>query len=97
MFRNDSLRLGIVLGFLAPVVGLLIYYYVQFGAFTFKEFLHVVFSQRSLLTAIISICLVANAIIFTLYINTRKDRTAKGIFIATCIYAVISLLIKFSI
>jgi formate/nitrite transporter FocA (FNT family) len=47
--------------------------------------------QKSLLSGIISIALIANAILFTLYINEHKDKTAKGIFIATCIYALITL------
>ncbi len=94
MFRKDSLRLGIVLGFLAPVVGMLTYYFIQFRLFTLKEFFQLMFTQKSLLTGIISISLIANAIVFTIYINNRNDRTARGVFIATCIYAIASLLIK---
>jgi hypothetical protein len=91
MLRKDSLRLGLVLGFVAPILGLLIYYFVRFSMFSFGEFLQVMFSQKTLLTGIVSISLIANAVVFTIYINTRKDRTARGIFIATCIYAVASL------
>src|SRR4051812_35785554 len=94
MFRKDSLRLGIILGFLAPVLGLVIYYFLQFRMYTVDEFLYVILSNKSLLTGIISICLVANAIVFTLFINKRSDRTARGVFIATCIYAIIALIIK---
>jgi formate/nitrite transporter FocA (FNT family) len=47
--------------------------------------------QKSLLSGIISIALIANAIVFTVYINKQKDKTAKGVFIATCVYALISL------
>jgi uncharacterized membrane protein HdeD (DUF308 family) len=94
MLRKDNLRLGIVLGFLAPILSLVIYYFVQFSMFTVAEFLQVLVIQKSLLTALISISLVANAILFTIYINTHRDQTARGIFIATCIYAIVSLLIK---
>jgi hypothetical protein len=92
--KKDSLRLGIVLGFLAPIAGMFIYYLVQFRMFTLREFFEVLFTQKALLTGIISISLIANAIVFTYYINTRKDRTARGIFIATCIYAISALLYK---
>jgi len=34
-------------------------------------------------------------VIFTLYINTRRDQTAKGIFGITVIFAIASLLFKF--
>lgn len=94
MLKKDSLRLGIVLGFLAPILGMFIYYLVQFRMFTIREFLATMFQYKTLLTGIVSISLIANAIVFTYYINTRKDRTARGIFIATCIYAVSALLYK---
>lgn len=94
MLKRDSLRLGIVLGFLAPIAGMFVYYLIQFRMFTLKEFFSVMFAQKALLTGIVSISLIANAVVFTYYINTRKDRTAKGIFVATCIYAISALLYK---
>ena len=94
MLKRDSLPMGLVLGFLAPVVGMFIYYFVQFRMFTLKEFFSVMFAQKALLTGIVSISLIANAVVFTYYINTQKDKTAKGIFAATCIYAIIALLYK---
>lgn len=92
--KKDSLRLGIILGFLAPFVGMFVYYLVQFRMFTLREFFHVMFTQKALLTGIISISLIANAVVFTYYINTRRDRTARGLFIATCIYAISALIFK---
>ena len=92
--RNDNLRMGIILGFLAPILGLFIYYFIQFRLFTLEEFFYVLFRQKSLMTAMISISLIANAIIFTVYINTHRDKTARGVFIATCIYAIIALVFK---
>ena len=94
MLKRDSLPLGLVLGFLAPVAGMFIYYFVQFRMFTLKEFFSVMFAQKALLTGIVSISLIANAVVFTYYINTQKDKTAKGIFAATCMYAIIALLYK---
>jgi hypothetical protein len=92
MLTKDSMRLGIILGFLAPILGMFIYYFIQFRMFTLREFFSVMLEQKTLLSGIVSISLIANAVVFTLYINTRKDRTARGIFIATCIYAIIALL-----
>ena len=94
ILRKDDLRLGLVLGFLAPILALFIYYFIQFRLFTLEEFFFYLFRQKSLMTAMISISLVANAVIFTLYINTHRDKTARGVFIATCVYAIITLLIK---
>lgn len=47
-----------------------------------------------MLTGIISLSLITNAVVFTIYINRQKDHTARGIFIATCIYALAALSFK---
>ena len=94
MFKKDHLRLGLILGFLAPVLGFFVYYLVKFRLFSFEEFLQLIRKNPSMLTGIISLSLIANAIVLTLYINLQKDQTAKGVFIATCIYALVALSFK---
>lgn len=96
MLKKDNLRLGIMLGLLAPVAGLIIYYLVAFlpRHVAFTDFLRYLRLYKSLLTAVSSISLVANAVLFTIYINSRRDQTAKGVFIATLIYGIAVLLIK---
>jgi hypothetical protein len=91
MFKKDNFPFGLVLGFLAPILGMTFYYLLRFRIFTVGEFLKVLWMQRSLISGLVSFALVANAIVFTIYINKHKDKTAKGIFIATCIYAVVAL------
>ncbi|HOA38097.1 MAG TPA: hypothetical protein PLQ65_11020 [Flavihumibacter sp.] len=96
MFKRDNLRFGMLLGFLAPVVGLFVYYLLAFMPRNvgFTEFIGYMRTYKSLLTAVSSLSLVANAILFTVYINTRRDKMAKGVFIATLIYGVAVLLLK---
>ena len=94
MLKKDDLRLGLVLGFLAPVLGFAAYYLLRFRLFTINEFFQVLMMQKSLLSGIVSMALIANAVVFTLYINQHKDKTAKGVFIATCVYAIIALALK---
>ncbi|HPZ89629.1 MAG TPA: hypothetical protein PLQ32_16060, partial [Flavihumibacter sp.] len=95
MFKRDNLRFGMLLGFLAPVVGLFVYYLLAFMPRNvgFTEFIGYMRTYKSLLTAVSSLSLVANAILFTVYINTRRDKMAKGVFIATLIYGVAVLLL----
>ena len=91
---RDKLTFGLILGFLAPFIGFAVYYLMRFRLFSVKEFFQVLMMQKSLLSGIVSIALLANAILFTIYINKHKDHTAKGIFIATCIYAMVALGLK---
>lgn len=92
---KDDIRLGIVLGLLAPFLGMLVFYVWKFyPTYTLADFFTILMIQRSLITAMVSFSLLANAILFTIYINTRRDRTAKGIFIITCIYAIAAIVYK---
>ena len=95
MFKKDNLRFGMLLGFIAPLLSLIIYYFVKFRAYSFLDFLEFVGSNKNQITAISVPCLVLNIALFTFYINTRRDKTAKGIFAITLIYAIASLLLKF--
>ncbi len=94
MFKRDNLKMGLVLGFISPVAGMAIYYLMRYKYFSVKDFFRVLMMQKSLMSGVVSVALVANAIIFTIYINKYKDNTAKGIFIATCIYALFALGLK---
>lgn len=94
MLKKDTIPFGLLLGFLSPVLGLVTYYLLRFRLFTVRDFLRVIMMQKSLLSGIVSFCLVANAVVFTIYINKHKDNTAKGIFVATCLYALVALGLK---
>jgi hypothetical protein len=96
IFKKDDLRLGIVLGLIAPIVGLLIFKWKKFGIFSYKEFFQFLYVEPGFrtLSAALSLSLLANALVFTLYINATKDKTAKGVFVSTALYGFIILLIK---
>jgi hypothetical protein len=67
---------------------------MKFSSFTFEEFMNTFFRERSLITFFGVWCLVGNIALFTLYINTRKDQTAKGIFAVTLLYGIGVLVLK---
>ena len=93
--KKDNLFLGLALGILAPFLGLLGFYLVKFSAGSFIYFLQALASNKTLFSSIISVSLIMNAVVFTIYINTQKDKTARGVFAATCVYAIICIIIKF--
>ncbi|MBL7698909.1 MAG: hypothetical protein JNK79_12150 [Chitinophagaceae bacterium] len=96
MLKKDDIRLGLVLGFLAPIISLGIYYLVKFyPLFTLSDFFNFISQNKNQITAISVPCLVLNIALFTLYINSRRDKTAKGIFTITLIYAITALLLKY--
>ena len=96
IFKKDNLRLGMVLGLIAPIISLVIYYFVKFyPLYSVRDFFEFIRTNKSQITAISVPCLVLNIVLFTVYINSHRDQTAKGVFAATLIYAIIALLFKF--
>ena len=95
IFKKDNFIFGLALGFIAPMIGFLIYKLVKFKGLTLTEMLQWMKLNPKLITVSISVSLMANAILFTIYVNGYRDKTAKGIFIMTMIYALIALAFKF--
>jgi len=96
IFKKDNLRLGMILGLVAPMLSLVVYYFVKFyPLYTVRDFLSFIQSNKTQITAISVPCLLLNIVLFTVYINSHRDKTAKGVFAATLIYAIVALLFKF--
>ncbi len=92
--KKDSFLLGIILGILAPAIGIFAFYYWKAYPNRFVDFINVVKQSNSLITALMSFALLANAIVFTIFINKKLDKTAKGIFLVTIIYALPVIIYK---
>ena len=95
IFKKDNFWLGTLLGLVGPIVGFTIFKLLKYRMFSLKEMYQWMTFNHNLITAWISVSLFANALLFTLYVNARIDKTAKGIFLVTVIYAIAALLIKF--
>ena len=96
IFKKDNFIFGTILGFIGPMIGILIFKFYKFQPFTFKEtfqFMYLEPGHRTFSVAL-SLALLINAVLFTFYINARKDKTAKGIFALTCVYGLLILCIK---
>jgi hypothetical protein len=91
---KDSLQLGLILGFIAPLFVFLFVYFFKFSGYTLDAFVRVFFNEKKIITFWGVWCLVGNIALFTYYINTSKDQTAKGIFAVTVVYGIGILLLK---
>ncbi|HUC79504.1 MAG TPA: hypothetical protein VMR70_01260 [Flavisolibacter sp.] len=86
--------MGLILGLVLPLVIFLIIYLVRFGDTPLGDFVGTFMAQKSLITFFGVWCLVANIALFTYYVNTQKDRTAKGVFAMTLLYGIGILVAK---
>ena len=95
IFKKDNFIFGLALGLIAPVIGFMIYKFINLKGSTLTEMFQWMKLNPNLISVFISVSLLANAFLFTIYVNGHRDKTAKGIFIVTVIYAVIALIFKF--
>lgn len=93
-FKKDNLKLGLVLGLIGPILGLVVIYFARFSSTTFSDFLDEFFSNNQLITSIGTLALLANAVLFAIYVNANKYKTFKGIFLITLVYGMAILVLK---
>ena len=96
IFKKDNFYFGLIMGLIAPLLGLLLFKFVKFKVFSLKEVIQFMLVEPGFrtLSVALSLSLLLNAALFTLYINTGRDNTAKGIFVTTLVYGAFILLIK---
>ena len=96
ILKKDNFIFGFIMGMLAPFAGFAIFKYKKLGPLSYIEALQYLIAEpgHRLLTVAISLSLLANAVLFTIYINAHIDKTAKGIFVATLIYGLTALSLK---
>jgi hypothetical protein len=95
MFKKDDFKFGLLIGFLAPLLSLVAYYFIKFSAFSVWDVLRFLGQNKSQITALSVPCLLLNIGLFTFYVNTNRDKTAKGLFAVTLFFALGTLVVKF--
>lgn len=94
MKLKDSILLGIPAGLIGPVIGVIIFYYVNFSTSNFSSFFRMA-SQQNLLSPLLSLCAVINLAVFFIFIKLNHLHTARGIILSTFLYGLVIVGLKF--
>ena len=94
ILKKDSLKLGMVLGLIGAIIGFIILKFIKAPSSSFPDFIDMCMHDNKFLTFVGTMSLLLNVVLFTLYVNTHRDNTAKGIFIVTLIFGILILLLK---
>lgn len=94
MEKFDKFIAGFVSGLMGPFFGLLVYWKLNFSLMTFEGFWSNV-SGSSSLSALISICLIANLLFFYLFLNRDMMKATRGVIGATLVYGLVMIYLKF--
>ena len=92
--KNDSVFIGLPLGIIAPMIAFYLYYYFNYKGLTYSEFVHNM-DVGGIYAPVLSICVLVNLGVFFGFIWADKDRSAKGVLLATFLYAGLVCYIKF--
>lgn len=94
--RYNNIRLGAVLGMLAPLLASAVIYIVAFRGMPLGEYLELlVFRKR--LSSIVSLSVLPNLMLFFIFIWLNYLYSAKGVLASTFVFAFIVVLTKFLI
>jgi hypothetical protein len=94
--KFDHLILGLLVGLISPTIGIFIFFLSKFSESNFSEFITVSI-QEKMLSPLLSLCAVINLAAFYSFIQFDKLQTGKGIILATFIYGLAIVLLKFGI
>lgn len=94
ILKKDKFLLGFILGLIGPIVGFTVIYFVKYSYISFGEFIDFFMNDKQVITSVGTLALLANAIIFAIYVHFNKYNTFKGIFLATVIYGIGILVLK---
>jgi len=93
--RINQPIVGLILGLVMPLVGLIAAYFILGQGQGFSTFLGQMRGRPSEASKVISLSVLANLIPFLYFSRRRLDQTVKGIVIATILYFVAVIYIKF--
>ena len=92
--RYNNIRVGLVMGLLAPMLGFVIVYLVAFRGMSFNEYLELL-TYRNKLSSVISLSVIPNLLLFFIFIWLNYLYSARGVLASTLLFALIVIVTKF--
>jgi ACR3 family arsenite efflux pump ArsB len=94
--KFDSLPLGLILGIAAPIITMLIIYFLKFNLYKADELLDYLVGLQ-VFTKIVSLCVIPNLLLFFIFIRKNYLYSARGVLMSTILFAVFVFITKFAL
>ncbi|MFA5329368.1 MAG: hypothetical protein WC384_16355 [Prolixibacteraceae bacterium] len=91
--RHDRILTGFITGITLPLVIFLITYFVKFSEMNFQDYLNNLW-QMKIFMKLLSICVFPNLGFFLYFYKKKYDMAARGVIMATFVYAFLVLITK---
>ncbi len=92
--KYDAPLVGLLFGLVVPLIGLVVFYKFNFKTLDFTEFMEFV-NRKDKMPQLISLSVVANLGVFFIFIWKKFYYSAKGVIMATFIYTIVVLILKY--
>lgn len=93
VLKYNNVKLGILLGLVAPSIVYFIIYLAGFNHISFVNFFQML-NEKDVFTKILSLCGLANLLVFFIFIWTNRLLSARGVLVATFIFTIIVLVLR---
>ena len=93
--RINQPVVGLIIGLFMPFIGLIVVYFILGQGQSFSNFIGTVQVSSSTAAKVISLSVLANLAPFLLFNRRRLDKALKGVVIATILYMILFLYVKF--
>ena len=91
---KDNTIIGLLVGLIAPLIVMLGFWQVQFGHNSLLGFYEIMVQSNNL-PCLISIGLLGNLGAFFLFYRLKLDVSARGVIMATFLYGLVIVILKF--
>lgn len=93
--RLNQPIVGLVIGLIMPLLGLIVVYFILAQGMSFEDFLSHASASGDFAGKVITLSVLANLLPFLYFNRRRLDYAVKGIVIATILYMVLFIYVKF--
>ncbi len=90
----NNFALGAAAGFIIPPVAVYLFYAVQGFNMTFQGFLRYIFEYH-VAAKVLSVALVANLVVFYLFLHGKRYKSVRGVIAMTFLYAIAAIIYMF--
>ncbi len=92
--KFDAPLVGLILGVIVPLFGVFIFYKFNFKTLDFGEFIDYV-SRKGMFPQLLSLSVIANLGLFFTFIWKKFYYSAKGVIMATFLYVLVVIILKY--
>jgi hypothetical protein len=94
--KINNIKLGMLLGIIAPILSMLVVHLIKFPEYNFQELLDYLVARR-IFTKIVSLCVFPNLALFFIFLNKNYYSSARGVLMSTVLFALFVFIIKFAL